>query len=54
MDYKNIINEQLEAMDIEALEELAGKGNAFGCPISASRILSPISLTESLFLIWTG
>ena len=30
MDYKNIINEQLEALDLEVLEELAGRGDPFG------------------------
>lgn len=54
MDYKNIINEQLEAMDIEALEELAGKGNAFGMSdLRVSDIISNLINGEPL-LIWTG
>lgn len=40
MDYKNIINEQLEAMDLEALEELAGKGDPFGLSVLLSARLS--------------
>ena len=40
MDYKNIINEQLEAMDLEALEELAEKVTPSDCPVLLSARLS--------------
>lgn len=41
MDYRNIINEQLESMNLEALEELAGRGNMlFLNDLSVSEIIS--------------
>ncbi len=50
MDYKNIINEQLEAMDIEALEELAGRSNVFGMSdLRVSDIISRLINGEPLF-----
>jgi stage III sporulation protein AE len=46
MDYKNLINEQLEAMDLEALEELIGTGDATG--------LSNLSVTEIIDRMISG
>ncbi|GAB1475362.1 stage III sporulation protein AE [Bacillota bacterium] len=52
MDYRNIINEQLESMNIESLEELAGKGNALGIPdLSVSEIISRLLNGEPLFQV---
>ena len=52
MDYKNIINEQLEAMDLEALEELAGKGDPFGLSgLTVREIIERLINREPLFEI---
>lgn len=50
LDYKNIINEQLESMNIAALEELAGMGNALGISnLSVGEIISKLINREPLF-----
>ncbi len=50
MDYKNILNEQLQAMDLEVLEELAGNAGALGIPdLSVGEILSRLINREPLF-----
>ncbi|MDD4583712.1 MAG: stage III sporulation protein AE [Eubacteriales bacterium] len=47
MTYENLINEQLEAMDLEALEELMGEGGLFNLKIT--EIISRVLNGESLF-----
>lgn len=50
MDYKNIINEQLEAMDLDALEELAGRGDPFGLSdLTVREIIERLLNREPLF-----
>ncbi|HPO03968.1 MAG TPA: stage III sporulation protein AE [Erysipelotrichaceae bacterium] len=50
MDYRNIINEQLESMNLEALEELAGRGNMlFLNDLSVSEIISRLIEGKPLF-----
>ncbi len=52
MDYINIINEQLESMDIEALEELAGIKNSLGISdLNVGGIISRLLNGEPLFQI---
>lgn len=52
MDYENIINEQLEAMDLEALEELLGAGEDVGLPyLSISEIVTRVTNGQPLFEI---
>lgn len=52
MDYRNIINEQLEAMDIESLEELAGRSNSLGMSdLGISEIISRLVKGEPLFQV---
>ena len=49
MTYENLINEQLEAMDLEALEELMGEGGLFNLKIT--EIISRVLNGESMFQI---
>lgn len=52
MDYKNIINEQLEAMDLEALEELTGGAGEFGLSdLTVPEIISRVLNGQPLFEI---
>jgi stage III sporulation protein AE len=52
MDYANIINEQLEAMDLEALEELMGIGGDIGLSyFSVSEIIARMTSGQPLFEI---
>lgn len=52
MDYKNLINEQLNSLDLRALEELTGRGDVLGMPdLSVGEIISRLINHEPLFEI---
>lgn len=52
MDYNNLINEQLESLNLEALEELTGRGNSLGMPdLSVGEIISRLVNGKPLFEI---